>query len=124
VKTSAKESFLRILRILGIIARVSLGLPLLFATALVSAFFFAAAITGAVINRFGAGLLGFFFLVQACAIWKILLIRKNEYRLPMIRLPLPPRDDPGFEEALVPAPRKPKPPTLSAAADIPREGMA
>src|SRR5688500_8440615 len=114
-----------ILRALALIVRVCVGVPLLGATGFVSAL----AIDFAIVeyqfwDRCAFGLVGLFFAVQAYVVCNILLFRFQARPQPGLQLSFPPSNGPGFAGAPVPVSPKPMLPTLSAAAQLPREGVA
>jgi hypothetical protein len=111
---------------IGVAFRVLLGILLLLATATYAAVFIDFGLMAdGVINLFVAVAIGLFFVVLACVVSKILLSRRHGSRVRRFQVNFPPEEGfgPGLEGALVPKPTRPRLPTLSAAAQIPREAI-
>jgi hypothetical protein len=108
-----------------IVLRACIGVPLLGATGLIAGLSIDLAIAEPEWpDRLIAALVSLVFAGQAYVICKIFLFHARPIRIPRFRFASPPDDSSGFEGALVPAPRRPKLPTLSAAADLPKETLA
>src|SRR5262245_55598287 len=111
---------IRPLGLLFLVFRVSLGLVLLLATSALSALCVASSVLPLGLgNPCVGGLLALFFALQACAVWRILLFRRDGQCRRVLPFWFPPGGPPGpTAGALVPAPPRRGPPTLSAAAQI------